>query len=156
MTGDQTRDQQPDSEQGNAVSAEEVWTYAGRRESNGKRYYAWQDGQGQERYYAKVAAGVVGGKYVLMVTRDGERVSVYPEPRYTGDRVDQAIRREMEALDIAATAVLAAQALDRNDARRKALDDAVKPLAEVAAKLRIGHERDAFLAYVIRRLSGRW
>jgi hypothetical protein len=151
-----TGDQQPDGEQGNAVSAEEVWTYAGRRESDGKRYHAWQDGKGQERYYAKVAAGVVGGKYTLMVTRDGDRVSVYPEPRYTGDRVDQATRREMEALDIAATAILAAQALDRNDARRKALDDAVQPLAEIAAKLRFGHERDAFLAHVIRRLSGRW
>jgi hypothetical protein len=65
-------------------------------------------------------------------------------------------RSEMEALDIAASAILAAQARDSNDARRKALEDAVQPLAEIAARLRFGHERDAFLAYVIRRLAQRW
>jgi hypothetical protein len=151
-----TGDQQPDREPGNVVRAEEIWTYAGRRESNGKRYYAWHDGHGEERFYAKVSAGTVGGKYALMVTRDGERVSVYPEPRYTGEKVDEPTRREMEALDIAAVALLAAQARDRNDARRKALDAAVAPLAQIAAKLRFGHERDAFLAYVIRRLSQPW
>ena len=141
---------------GAAVRTEEVWTYAGRRESDGKRYYAWQDGHGKERYYAKVMAGTVGGRYALMVTRDGDRVSVVPDPRYTGDQVDEHTRREMEALDITATAMLAAQARDRNDARRKALDDAIAPLAEIAAKLRFGHERDAFLAHVVRRLTRSW
>ena len=156
MTADQTPTGQAGDEPARVGRVEEVWTFAGRRESDGKRYYAWQDGHGQERYYAKVPANTVGGKYAVLVTRDGERVSVYPEPRYTGDRVDEGTRREMEALDIAASALLAAQARDRNDARRKALDDAVQPLAEIAAKLRFGHERDAFLAYVIRRLSQRW
>ena len=155
MTGEQAHDQNS-GEQDNAVRAEEIWTYAGRRESGGKRYYAWQDNAGQERWYAKVSAGTVGGRYALMVTRDGKHVSVYPEPRYTSDRVDEATRREMEALDIAAAAILAAQVRDRNDARRKALDDAVTPLAEIAAKLKFGHERDAFLAYVIRRLTKPW
>jgi hypothetical protein len=110
MTADQTPTGPAGDEPGAAGRVEEVWTYAGRRESDGKRYYAWQDAHGQERYYAKVHAGTVGGKYILMVTRDGERVSVYPDPRYTGDRVDEDTRREMEALDIAAAAVLAAQA----------------------------------------------
>ena len=136
--------------------AEEIWTYAGRRESDGKRYYAWQDSDGQERYYAKVPASTVGGKYALMVTRDGEQVRVTPQPRYTGEHVDNATRREMEALDIAASAMLAASARDRNDARRKALDDAVQPLADIAAKLKFGHERDALLAYVIRRITRPW
>jgi hypothetical protein len=151
-----TSDQQPDGEPGSAVRADEVWTYAGRRESNGKRYYAWHDSQGEERFYAKVSAGTVGGKYAVMVTRDGERVSIYPEPRYTGEKVDEPTRQEMEALDIAAMALLAAQARERNDARHRALDDAVAPLVAIAAKLRFGHERDAFLAYVIRRLSQPW
>lgn len=156
MTEDQTPAGQAGDEPSRAGRVEEVWTFAGRRESDGKRYYAWQDSHGQERYYAKVQASTVGGKYAVLVTRDGERVSVYPEPRYTGERVDEGTRREMEALDIAASATLAAQARDRSDARRKALDDAVQPLAEIAAKLRFGHERDAFLAYVIRRLAQRW
>jgi hypothetical protein len=62
----------------------------------------------------------------------------------------------MEALDIAAAASLAARTRDRNDARRKALDDALQPLADIAAKLKFGHERDAFLAYLIRRLTTKW
>jgi hypothetical protein len=32
----------------------EEGTYAGRRQSGGKRYYAWQDAGGVERYYAKL------------------------------------------------------------------------------------------------------
>ncbi|GLY98835.1 hypothetical protein [Actinoplanes sp. NBRC 103695] len=156
MTDDQTPAAQAGDESARAGRVEEVWTFAGRRESDGKKYYAWQDGHGQERYYAKVPANTIGGRYAVLVTRDGERVSVYPEARYTGERVDEGTRREMEALDIAASALLAALARDRNDARRKALDDAVQPFAEIAAKLRFGHERDAFLAYVIRRLSQRW
>ena len=156
MTDDPDRnDPQPGDEQGGA-GGEEIWTYAGRREHKSKRYFAWQDSHGAERYYAKVSAGTVGGKYALIVTRDRDRVLVTPDLRYTGERVDEPTRREMEALDIAATALLAAQARDRNDARRKALEDAIAPLAEIAAKLNFGHERDAFLAYVIRRLSQRW
>lgn len=155
MTDDQTPTGPADDEPARAGRVEEIWTFAGRSESDGKRYYAWQDGHGEERYYAKVQAHTIGGKYALLVTRTGEQVSVYPEARYTGEQVDEGTRREMEALDIAAVALLAAQARDRNDARRKALEDAVQPLAEIAAKLRFGHERDAFLAYVIRRLSQR-
>jgi hypothetical protein len=156
VTDDQNPAEQASDEPARVGRVEEVWTFAGRRESDGKRYYAWQDGHGQERYYAKVQAHTIGGRYAVLVTRNGEQVSVYPEARYTGDRVDEGTRREMEALDIAASALLAVQARDRNDSRRKALEDAVQPLAEIAAKLRFGHERDAFLAYVIRRLSQRW
>jgi hypothetical protein len=135
---------------------DEIWTYAGRREHKGKRFYAWQDEHGHERYYAKVAAITIGGRYSLSVAREGDTVSVYGEARYTGQQTNDRTRREMEALDIAATAILAAQARDRNDARRKALDDAVQPLSDIAAKLKFGHERDAFLAHVIRRLTHEW
>ena len=91
-----------------------------------------------------------------MVTRDGEQVRVTPRPRYTGEHVDERTRREMEALDIAAMADLAAKARERNDARRKALDDALQPLVDLAAKVSFGHERDALLAYVIRRITHPW
>ncbi len=136
--------------------AEEVWTYAGRRDLNGKKYHAWQDRHGHELYYAKVPAITIGGRYTVSVTREGGKVFVHGEPRYIGQQVDEGTRREMEALDIAAAASLAAKARDRNDARRKALDDALQPLADIAAKLKFGHERDAFLAYVIRRISHTW
>lgn len=135
---------------------EEVWTFAGRRETNGKRYYAWQDPHGLERYYGKVTGVTVGGRYTLTVGRESDRVVVYGEARYTGEQIDNRARAEMEALDIAAAASLAARTRERNDARRKALDDALQPLGDIAAKLKFGHERDAFLAYVIRRITTKW
>jgi hypothetical protein len=139
-----------------AGRVEEVWTYAGRRVLDGKRYYAWQDGTGRERYYAKSSASVIGGRYTVSVGCEGDRVCMYGEPRYTGDYLDAQTRREMEVLDIAAMAVLAAQARERRDARQKALDDALQPLVDLAAKVSFGHERDALLAYVIRRLTRPW
>jgi hypothetical protein len=151
MTGEPTS-----SDKTSADRTEEVWTYAGRRAFKGKRFYAWQDPHRRERYYAKLPAITIGGRYTVAVAREGDTVSAYGEAHYTGDGVDDRTRREMEALDIAATAILAAQARERNDARRKALDDAVQPLANIAAKLTFGNERDAFLAYVIRRLTHEW
>jgi hypothetical protein len=148
--GNETGDDEP----GGRV--EEVWTYAGRRVLHGKRYHAWQDGTGRERYYAKSSAIMIGGRYTVSVEREGDRVSMYGEPRYTGDYLDAQTRREMEALDIAAMAALAAQARERRDARQKALDDALQPLVDLAAKVSFGHERDALLAYVIRRLTRPW
>ena len=146
MSDEQTTDDRTD----------EIWTYAGRRASKGKRFYAWQDPHRRERYYAKLPAITIGGRYTVTVAREDDGVSVYGDARYTGQPVDDHARREMEALDIAAMAILAAQTRERNDARRKALDDAVQPLADIAAKLKFGHERDAFLAHVIRRLTHKW
>jgi hypothetical protein len=143
-----------DEEAGGRV--EEIWTYAGRRALHGKRYHAWQDGTGRERYYAKSSASMIGGRYTVSVEREGDRVSMYGEPRHTGDHLDAQTRREMETLDIAAMAVLATQARERRDSRQKALDDALQPLVDLAAKVSFGHERDALLAYVIRRLTRPW
>ena len=164
QTDDQPDDQPGGTESGGTETGgdeagsrvEEVWTYAGRRILDGKRYYAWQDGTGRERYYAKSPANVIGGRYTATVRRDGDGVSLYAEPRYTGQYLDAHTRREMEALDIAAMATLAAKARERHDARRKALDDALQPLVDLAAKVSFGHERDALLAYVIRRLTRPW
>jgi hypothetical protein len=145
-----------DEDQGETNRVDEVWTYAGRRMLHGKRYHAWQDGSRRERYYAKSAATVIGGRYVVTVSREGTNTWLHGDPRYTGEQVDERTRREMEALDIAAMADLAAKARERNDARRKALDAALQPLVDLAAKVSFGHERDAFLAYVIRRITHPW
>lgn len=142
--------------EGNTERAEEVWTFVGRREFEGKRYYAWQDAGGAERYFAKVSAVTVGGRYTVTVTRGGDGVAVYGNPLYTGELVDERFRREMEALDLAALAAVAAATRDRSDSRRKALDEAIQPLADIAATLRFGHDQNAFLAYVIRRITRPW
>ena len=48
---------------------QEVWTYAGRRLVGGNRYYAWQDAAGEERYYAKAPASMIGGRYTDLQVR---------------------------------------------------------------------------------------
>ena len=64
------------------------------------------------------------------------------------------------ARDLAARARLSAlrrerAAAKRNDARFD-LDELIEPLRAVAAKLRVGADRGAFLAYVLRRLTSAW
>lgn len=145
-----------DSASGDDTWTDEVWTYHGRRAHQGKRLSAWLDAHGRQRLYVKLPALGIGGKYTIAVRRDGDRVYVHGEPRYTGQRADETTRRHLEALDVIAAAELATAARDRNDARRKALDDAIAPLAELAGKLAFGHERDALLAHVIRRITARW
>jgi hypothetical protein len=135
---------------------EETWTYAGRREAKGKRYYVWLDASGAERYYAKVPATSVGGRYIIKVRNEGERVIVLSDPVYLGDRVDVEARLTMEAQDLVAVARLAGLARERSDSRKAALDEALAPLIAIAANLKFGHERDAFLAYVIRRITQGW
>jgi hypothetical protein len=143
-------------DRGDTNRVDEVWTYAGRRVLHGKRYHAWQDGSGRERYYAKSAATMIGGRYVVTVSREDTNTWIHGEPRYTGEHLDERTRREMEALDIAAMADLAAKTRERHDARQKALDAALQPLVDLAAKVAFGHERDALLAYVIRRITRPW
>jgi hypothetical protein len=154
MTGEPTSSDKTSDNQAGADRTEEVWIFAGRRVFKGKRFYAWQDPHRRERYFAKLPAITIGGRYTVTVAREGDTVSAYGDARYTGECVDDRTRREMEALDIAATAILAAQARERNDARRKALDDAVQPLADIAAKLKFGHERDAFLVVATPGATG--
>ncbi len=147
---------QADGNRADRNRVEEVWTYAGRRMLDGKRYYAWQDGTGRERNFANSSATVIGGRYAVTVSHDAKNTWMHGEPRYTGEQVDERTRREMEALDIAAMAALAAKTRERNDSRQKALDAALQPLVDLAAKVSFGHERDALLAYVIRRITHPW
>src|SRR2546425_11941538 len=102
MTGEPTSSDQTGDNQAGADRTEEVWTYAGRRALKGKRFYAWQDPHRRERYYAKLPAITIGGRYTVTVAREGDTVSAYGDAHYTGDSVDDATRREGEALDIAA------------------------------------------------------
>jgi hypothetical protein len=144
------------TEQPERPRVEEIWTYGGRRERKGKRYYAWLNTAGTVGLYEKVAGILIGGRYTVTVSRDGENTWIHGEPLFAGSPLNEDIRREMEALDIAATTALAAKRRERSEARTRALDDAIEPIAKLAAKLKFGDERDAFLAYVIRRLSQRW
>lgn len=153
MTDEQPTIEPAGTEQPDRPRAEEVWTYAGRRARKGKRYYAWHDVAGTVRLFEKVPVVLIGGRYTVMVSRDGEDTWIHGEPMFAGSPLTEDIRREMEALDIAAMTALAAKRRERSEARTRALDEAIEPLAKIAAKLKFGDERDAFLAYVIRRIT---
>ena len=88
MTGEPTSSDETSDNQAGADRTEEVWTYAGRRAFKGKRFYAWQDPHRRERYYAKSAATMIGGRYVVTVSREDTNTWIHGEPRYTGEQVD--------------------------------------------------------------------
>ena len=58
--------------------------------------------------------------------------------------------------DTAARAQLARVAQERNDARRNAIDEVLEPVLAIARTLKSGPERDAFTAYVLRRMLSVW
>jgi hypothetical protein len=138
--------------------SEEIWTYHGQREQAGKRYHQWADADGVERWYAKVPGGAVGGRYRLTVTREGDAVRVHGSTlAYTGERLELGRVAELEAAHVAAGAVLAAKALERKHSKYEALDEALQPLLRIARTLRTSAERDAFIAYIIRKITwGSW
>jgi hypothetical protein len=147
--------------------AEEFWLYAGRRLGRaGKPIDAWvagEDATGQPLFYAvdKGPAPVVGALYRVTVTRDGEECILHGRPEFSrGQVADLDTRVEWAARDMATRARLSAlrrerAAAKRNHARND-LDELIEPLRAVAAKLRVGADRDAFLAYVLRRLTSAW
>jgi hypothetical protein len=87
------------------------------------------------------------------VLRTGDAISLYGAPQYTGaGTVTDEVRRELWAKDTAAKARLARLAQQRREAQHNALDEALEPLITVARTLRRSADRDAFIAYVLRRL----
>ena len=146
---------------------EEFWLYAGRRVGRaGKPVDAWvpgEDGTAQPLFYAvdKGPTPVVGALYRVTVTRDGDECVLHGQPEFSRSQVaDLDTRVEWAARDMATRARLSAlrrerAAAKRNDARND-LDELIEPLRAVAAKLRVGADRDAFLAYVLRRLTSAW
>jgi hypothetical protein len=72
-------------------------------------------------------------------------------------RIDIAsrVRAELEAAHRAAETRLRLAALQRNDKRHSALDAAVEPLCGLIRTASMA-DRDAILAYVLRRLSRAW
>jgi hypothetical protein len=157
-----------DTEQQQATNqTEEFWLYAGRRLGRaGKPIDAWvpgEDGSAPPLFFAvsKGPAPVVGALYRVTVTRNGDECILHGSPEfYRGQVADLDTRVEWAARDMATRARLSAQrreraAAKRNDARND-LDELIEPLRAVAAKLRVGADRDAFLAYVLRRLTSSW
>ncbi|MBO0881224.1 MAG: hypothetical protein J2P17_12925 [Mycobacterium sp.] len=68
---------------------------------------------------------------------------------------DEKLRAVLEARHRAAEATIRRRALEASDKRRSALDAALAPLLDIAAAVPTP-ERDAFAAYVLRRINRVW
>jgi hypothetical protein len=149
---------QPDEHDEPAGAAPEDWVYGGIRVLDGKRVHAWIDPSGRELLYAFKSASTwaIGSYYAAQVSRHDAATTLHGTPTYTGERADDDLRRHLWAADAAARAQLASLAQERNDRRRNAIDEALEPAVAIARTLRSGPERDAFTAYVLRRLLAAW
>lgn len=139
----------------------EQWIFGGVRVLNDKRVHAWIDKEitpetGRERLYTAKGKFVIGGVYEVKISRDGGKMAMIGEPKYTGETANYEDRRLLWAKESAALTRLSALSRERNDAKQNALDEAMEPLIEVARKLRTGAEKDALVAYIIRRIYSPW
>lgn len=143
------------------MAVEERWAYGGvRMLTSGKLGHAWHPdgGDGPELLYPykRGERHVVGSIYTQRVARKDERVVLFGEPRYTGDKVDEGKRQQWTLKHFAAQNLLESRQREANELRRTALDDAVAPLQEIARKCVSNAQRDALLSYVIRKLTKEW
>jgi hypothetical protein len=74
---------------------EEVWTYAGLRfASNGTLAQCWGDNSGQELLFKSKSRHTIGGLYICLIVREGERVSMKGAPRYHSGVIPQGNSHE--------------------------------------------------------------
>lgn len=144
----------------------ERWLYAGLRlDGKGTKYIAWQPAEGDELWYrAGRSDGVlsIGATYEVQVRRytddKGDHITkrattpVYVE----GRDPDDPRPAEWTATTAIANVRIASARRSKKDAEVTALDDALRPLMRIAAKQRLGADRDAFVAHVVRKLTGAW
>lgn len=148
----------PDEHDEPVGAAPERWVYGRIRVLDGKRVHAWVGPSGRELLYAfkRASAWAIGSFYTAEVSRQGTATTLHGVPAYTGEQADDELRRHLWAADTAARVQLARLAQERNDARRNAIDEVVAPVLDVARTLKSGPDRDAFTAYVLRRLLSAW
>jgi hypothetical protein len=137
---------------------EEIWTFGGTRiDAKGHRAHVWVPLGGEDVLWFKPRGSyTVGSDYTVQVVRhpDG-RLTKYGTGTYHGRHGNDAVRARLEASHRAAETQLRLAALERNDKRHSALDAALDPLCELIKSASMA-DRDAILAYVIRRLSRAW
>jgi hypothetical protein len=150
---------QPDEHDEPAGAVAEPWIYGGIRVLDGKRVHAWIDPSGRELLYGHKrgrTTWAIGSFYTAEVSRHAGTTRLHNEPTYTGEQAEGELRRRLWAADTAARAQLARLTQERNDARRNALDEVLEPVLVVARTLKSGPDRDAFTAYVLRRMLSAW
>ncbi|GAB3459142.1 hypothetical protein [Actinophytocola sediminis] len=143
---------------------EETWLFAGTRIGrSGKRIHAWlplpNDDLDNELYFGPTGRPAVGSEYTVKVTRhqEGEtaRITLHGNPVYQRQHDDEELRARVEARHRAAETTLRRDQMERSDKRASALEETLEPLVKISSELR-ATDRDAFLAYVIRKITRPW
>jgi hypothetical protein len=131
----------------------ETWVYTGvRRTASGQARQSWRDEAGRSYIYpGRYGHLVTGGYYTVDVNRADESLTRYA-PVYTGRRVDAEERAALEAQEFGVKAQIAREARERKDRKDSALNDALRPLLAVAAKLNGTADREALARYVAARI----
>lgn len=137
---------------------EEVWIFGGSRVMDSKRCHAWiplSTDVKHPLYFRPTGSQIPGSEYLVRVTRSANTISMHGRPTYHGRHGDDAVRAYLETCHRNAETRLRLLALERNDKRHSALDAAVEPLCDLIKSASMA-DREAFLAYVMRRLSRAW
>lgn len=133
--------------------ATERWTYLGKkRVTGGTVRHAWRDESGDgPLLFKKLKAGVVGGIYEVDATRnDAGGVSVGVDVAFTNQ---WASDREVLVLEDRAEAkALERDRLERAGAKKDALEEAARPLLDLAARTRTQAGKAALVDYITRQI----
>jgi hypothetical protein len=141
-----------------STPSEEIWVFGGNRvDSKGSHAHVWMPvGTEELLWFRARGSHTVGSEYRVQVTRHNDgNITKHGDAVYVGRHGDDAVRATFEAGHRAAETRLRLAALERNDRRHSALDEAIEPLAAIVRSAALG-DRDAILAYVMRRLARAW
>jgi hypothetical protein len=135
----------------------ERWIFGGSRLGAGdKRVHAWVDPTGRHLLFKASGSFVVGSIYGARVVRDGECITLYGKPDYTGDRCDDlVVVEELSAAHRAAEVALGLAVRERADKRNDPVEQAIDHLAELAGHIPAS-PRTGFAVYVTVRLVRTW
>ena len=138
-----------------AELVEEVWTYAGRRESSdGKVSDAWQEPDGTILLFPKKGSHHIGWRYRARVTRDGT-VTLHGQPELLSEAEAGRAPEDLSLEWTAKTRTLETRLAAERQAKKQgdALHEACLPLRAMLFETRTRPERAALLAAILTELG---
>jgi hypothetical protein len=137
----------------------ERWTALGTRvTSKGAQAARWLTEEGGELLFPDRTAFVIGATYEITLKRtEAGRVTMIGKPAFVGrDAADPAKVALWEARDLIARQELSRRSRERKASKQRALDEAMRPLLDIAREMRSTADKDSFAVYVLRRLQSPW
>ena len=131
----------------------EDWVYGGLRLSaDGVRCGSWRTTTGEWLLFRIKGQPrwVIGGIYTVTVSRTGTHTHLHDikSARFVGTIDDPVERARLEVVDATTRSGIAATALERDAKQQRAIDEALVPLLEIAARLTTWQDVQALLNYI--------